>query len=59
MHFIPLVNEIDQVITLTCRYCGVTTAPFAIIADEDGYVVPPWTVSHRPGCLLVLEILRH
>lgn len=58
-HLIPLVDEVDQVMTLTCRYCGATTGPLKVTEDEGDYVVPLVTVFHLLSCPLAVDIRRH
>lgn len=58
-HLIPLVDEVDQLMTLTCRYCGTTTGPLEVTEDEGDYVVPLVTVFHLLNCPLVLDVRRH
>lgn len=58
-HLIPLVDDVDQVMTLTCRYCGTTTGPLEVTEDGDDYVVPPVTVFHLLNCPLVRDVRRH
>jgi hypothetical protein len=58
-HLIPLLDEVDQVMTLTCRYCGATTGPLAVTEDGDDYVVPLVTVFHLLNCPLALAVRRH
>ncbi|MBI2186210.1 MAG: hypothetical protein HYU37_03680 [Acidobacteria bacterium] len=58
-HLIPLVDEIDQVMTLTCRYCGMTTGPLEVTEDGDDYVVPSVTVFHLLTCPVALAVRRH
>lgn len=58
-HLIPLFDEVEQVMTLTCRYCGATTAPFEVTEDGSDYVVPLATVFHLLNCPLALDVRRH
>lgn len=58
-HLIPLIDEIDQVMTLTCRYCGTTTDPLEVTEDGGDYVVPLVTVFHLLNCPLVLAVRTH
>lgn len=58
-HLIPLLDEVDQVMTLTCRYCGTTTGPLEVTEDGDDYFIPPVTVFHLLNCPLVLDVRTH
>lgn len=58
-HMIPLIDEVDQVMTLTCRYCGTTTGPLEVTEDGSDYVVPLGTVFHLLNCPLVLAVRTH
>lgn len=58
-HLIPLVDEVDQVMTLTCRYCGGMSGPLKVTQDSDDYVVPRVTVFHFLSCPLALGVRRH
>ncbi|MBI4263605.1 MAG: hypothetical protein HY657_04465 [Acidobacteria bacterium] len=58
-HLIPLVDEVDRVMTLTCRYCGTTTGPLEVTEDGGDYVVPLGTVFHLLSCPLVLDARTH
>lgn len=58
-HLIPLVDEVNQILTLTCRYCGATSEPIETTEDGSDYVVPLEPVFHLTSCPLVLRVWRH
>lgn len=58
-HLIPLIDEVNQILTLTCRYCGATTEPVEVPEDGSDDVVPLAPVFHPTSCPLVLSVWRH
>ena len=58
-HLIPLVDEVNQILTLTCQYCGATSQPIELTEDGSEHVCPHELVFHLTSCPLVLSVWRH
>lgn len=53
-YLIPLLDEADHVMSLTCQYCGATIGPLLVSEDGDDGIVFQVNIPHQSECPLSL-----
>ena len=51
-YLIPLLDEANHLMSVTCQYCGATIGPLPV--SDDNEVVLQMKIPHQPTCTLSL-----
>lgn len=47
-YLIPLLDEANHLLSVTCQYCGATVGPVLVRGDGDDEVVFQMKIPHQP-----------